>query len=166
MRFGSYLSLLSQFQKQQQLKLLKQQMLREMEHHTEQSKHHQDVVERTKRRIQELEEEAQEKWSNQRDGNTIGRLTFGKRWIVIFRRDFNLVENCLNLLSSDFIKTNDKTDKKFCDVFFVYTLGFQPFISVDQISVKSVLQIWFFSFCLLQNFALLLIFSTLYLAIT
>jgi hypothetical protein len=49
------------FQKQAQLKGLKQQLLREAEHHEEQAKHHQDVIERHKKRIKELEEEEKSK---------------------------------------------------------------------------------------------------------
>uniref|UniRef100_A0A183CH86 ATP synthase F1 subunit epsilon n=1 Tax=Globodera pallida TaxID=36090 RepID=A0A183CH86_GLOPA len=44
--------------KQQQLKLLKLQLKREQDHHEEQAKHHHDVMERNKKRIQELEEES------------------------------------------------------------------------------------------------------------
>jgi hypothetical protein len=53
--------LILKFQKQAQLKGLKQQLLREAEHHEEQAKHHQDVIERHKKRIKELEEEEKSK---------------------------------------------------------------------------------------------------------
>lgn len=47
--------------KQAQLKALKQQLVRETAHHEEQAKHHQDVIERHKKRIRELEEEEKSK---------------------------------------------------------------------------------------------------------
>ena len=47
--------------KQAQLKALRQQLIRETEHHEDEAKHHQDIIERHKKRIAELEAEENSK---------------------------------------------------------------------------------------------------------
>lgn len=44
-----------------QIKALKEQLLREKEHHEDEAKHHKDIVERHQKRIAELEAEANSK---------------------------------------------------------------------------------------------------------